>query len=217
MPKARNNIEGDAQSAETTLNLLNAIGEDAAPTQRTLSKRLGVALGLTNALVKRCVSKGLIKVKNAPARRYAYYLTPKGFKEKANLTAEFLSCSLNFFRMARSEYDDAIQYCKNRGWKRVALYGASELAEIALLSAINEKVQILCVIAPGVNETQFYGMAVLQGVSELLDVDAIIITDTAHPQEIYDQLIKSYSADKVIAPKLLHVMPSQSDVGTGED
>ena len=90
------------QDAATMVALLDAIGADDQHTQRSLAVRLDVALGLANALLKRCVAKGLVKIQNAPARRYAYYLTPKGFAEKSRLVAEYLETSLNFFRRARS-------------------------------------------------------------------------------------------------------------------
>ena len=56
-----------------------------------------------NAYLKRCVKKGLVKVSGAPARRYAYYLTPQGFAEKSRLTVEYLSSSFSFFRQARED------------------------------------------------------------------------------------------------------------------
>src|SRR3546814_4310673 len=59
-----------------------------------------------SALLKRCAAKGLVKIQNAPARRYAYYLTPKGFAEKSRLVAEYLETSLHFFRGARSQYEE---------------------------------------------------------------------------------------------------------------
>ena len=67
---------------ENTLDLLEAVERGEPISQRKLAARLGVALGLANALVKRCIHKGLLKVREAPTRRYAYYLTPTGFSEK---------------------------------------------------------------------------------------------------------------------------------------
>src|ERR1700760_2339901 len=84
------------------LNLLNSV-DDGAQSQRHIAKDLGIALGLVNAYLKRCVKKGLVKVSEAPARRYAYYLTPQGFSEKSRLTVEYLSSSFSFFRRARSD------------------------------------------------------------------------------------------------------------------
>jgi DNA-binding MarR family transcriptional regulator len=64
------------------LGLLDAV-ERGDVTQRSLSRDLGIAVGLVNAYVKRCTKRGLIKVRQIPPRRYGYYLTPKGFVEKS--------------------------------------------------------------------------------------------------------------------------------------
>ena len=85
------------------LSVLSAVAEDNKTTQRSLSSELGIALGLTNAYLKRAVDKGLVKIKHVPRNRYLYYLTPKGFSEKARLTAEYFRGSLNFYRKARNE------------------------------------------------------------------------------------------------------------------
>jgi DNA-binding MarR family transcriptional regulator len=68
-------------------HLLNAVERDAAASQRRLTSELDIALGLVNAYLKRCIKIGLVKVRHAPARRYAYYLTPKGLAEKSRLTS----------------------------------------------------------------------------------------------------------------------------------
>src|ERR1700687_3553185 len=84
------------------LDLLNSV-DDGAQSQRRIAEELGIALGLVNAYLKRCIKKGLVKVGQAPARRYAYYLTPQGFAEKSRLTVEYLSDSFSFFRRARTD------------------------------------------------------------------------------------------------------------------
>ena len=85
------------------LEVLSAVERDSRITQRSLSRELGIALGLANAYLKRCAKKGLIKIRQVPLNRYAYYLTPKGFAEKSRLTAEYLAVSFNFFRDAREQ------------------------------------------------------------------------------------------------------------------
>ena len=114
-----------------TLEILEAIEARSDVTQRHLARRTGTALGLTNSYLKRCVRKGLVKIHQAPANRYLYYLTPKGFAEKSRLTAQYLSVSLAFYRKAGDSCHDAFQRCEARGWKRVVLCGVSDLAEIA--------------------------------------------------------------------------------------
>src|SRR5205823_2696433 len=96
------------------LNLLNSV-DDGAQSQRRIAEELGIALGLVNAYLKRCVKKGLVKVSEAPARRYAYYLTPKGFAEKSRLTVEYLSASFSFFRKAKSDCARVFEEAKARG------------------------------------------------------------------------------------------------------
>src|SRR5882757_9997569 len=90
------------------LSLLNSV-EDGATSQRRIAAELGIALGLVNAYVKRCVKKGLVKVSEAPARRYAYYLTPQGFAEKSRLTAEYLKVSFGFFRQAKNDCSELLK------------------------------------------------------------------------------------------------------------
>jgi DNA-binding MarR family transcriptional regulator len=125
----------DAEEAEIVLRLLDVVERDSAVTQRSAARELGIALGLANAYLKRCVRKGLIKVSQAPTRRYAYYLTPKGFSEKSRLTAEYLSHSFSFFRKARKQCADLFSALAAAGQHRVLLIGGGDLAEIAQLVA----------------------------------------------------------------------------------
>lgn len=61
-----------------TLRLLTEIESDVKVTQRSLSKKLGIALGLTNAYLKRLINKGFVKIHRASANDIRYMLTPSG-------------------------------------------------------------------------------------------------------------------------------------------
>ncbi|MCW9034141.1 MAG: MarR family winged helix-turn-helix transcriptional regulator [Rhodospirillales bacterium] len=209
--------QGDRQLAEATLELMGAIEEGCDVSQRSLAQRMGVALGLTNALIKRSVKKGLLKVKEAPARRFAYYMTPKGFQEKTRLTAEYLTTSLDFFRTARGQYAEAITYCVNRGWTRIAFYGASELAEIAVLAAHEVELHPVAIVAPGRNIAAVGGCPVVGSLKDLEDVDAVIITDAQAPQSIFEALSKAISYERIVTPDLLHVSRGPSGIEGGEE
>lgn len=195
-----------AQITATTLGLLDAVENGEHVTQRSLAVRLGVALGLTNSLLKRCIRKGLLKVSQAPAKRYAYYLTPKGFQEKSRLTAQYLSVSLNFYRHARSEYFDALEVCRGRGWSRVVLYGASELAEIATLAGLEAGVRFEAIVDPARNEDRFCDLPIVRDLGELADgIDAVLVTCAQSPQDAFDMLSAILPADRIVTPPLLHV------------
>lgn len=205
--------QNQAQMVETTLDLLDTIAEDEAVSQRNIAERLGVALGLTNAVLKRCVKKGFLKIGQAPARRYAYYLTPQGFAEKSRLTAEYLGHSLRFYREARQEFADIFGYCSTRGWHRVALVGASELAEIATLAIPNAQMTIVGVLDSERNEAMFGDLPVYRSLDEIPATNrpqAVILVDIIDPQRAYDRLIDVMPADRVVAPRMLHVIPVSS-------
>src|SRR6202048_5194342 len=138
----------EAGNPGVVLSVLTSIERDSAITQRKLARELGIALGLANAYLRRCVRKGLVKMRQVPINRYAYYLTPQGLAEKSRLTAEYLAVSFDFFRRARNDCAPLFQQCEARGWQTVALYGAGDLAEIAILSAGETAVEVLCVIDP---------------------------------------------------------------------
>ncbi len=125
----------DTENERIVLGLLNSVETDGERSQRHIAAELGIALGLVNAYLKRCVKKGWVKVNQAPARRYAYYLTPQGFTEKSRLTVDYLSSSFSFFRRAKADCADVFAAAKERGFKRAVLAGKSDLAEIAVLCA----------------------------------------------------------------------------------
>ena len=207
MDESRQNPALPEDEAKITLGLLNAVGRSSALTQRSMASELGIALGLANAYLKRCVRKGLIKVKQVPANRYAYYLTPKGFAEKSRLTAEFLSISFNFFRSARNDCAAAFAECGTRGWRRVALAGVSDLAEIATLCAVDLPITLVGIIDPESTAQSFAGLRVVRRIADLgaSEVDAIVVTDFTSPQAVFDGLIEVFPAQRVVTPRLLEI------------
>ena len=92
-----------SDDARILLGLLSSVERDGGQSQRRLASELGIALGLVHAYLRRCVKKGLVKVTEAPARRYMYYLTPIGFAEKSRLTVEYLSVPFSFFQQNKAE------------------------------------------------------------------------------------------------------------------
>ena len=76
------NAPPDPENART-LEILDIVQRNEQVSQRHLARQLGVALGLANSYLKRCVKKGWVKVQQAPANRYLYYLTPLVSPKKA--------------------------------------------------------------------------------------------------------------------------------------
>lgn len=201
------NSQGAANNeTEITLGLLNAVHENSAVTQRSVARQLGIALGLTNAYLKRCVKKGLIKVNQIPPNRYAYYLTPKGFSEKSRLTAEYFTSSFTYFRKARSQCSEMFSHCADRGWRRIALFGISDLAEIATLCAGDFDVALVGIVDVGRGGGTYAGVRVVASLDALGAVDAVIVTDLTDPQRAYESLAGTLPDSRVLTPSMLKVL-----------
>lgn len=122
------------QDTYKSLQLLDEISKGEHLSQRDLSKRLNIALGLVNSYIKNLVSKGYITISSIPAKRYAYYLTPKGFAEKSRLTYNLLQDYTNIFRSSRRDFRKLFDELYGSGINKVIFAGVDEVAEIAYLS-----------------------------------------------------------------------------------
>ena len=213
MSKTDIDLPDHDNEARITLGLLNMVDDNSSASQRSMASGLGIALGLANAYLKRCVKKGLIKVAQAPANRYAYYLTPKGFSEKSRLTAGFLSQSFNLFRHARAEGAQLLEHCQTRGWRRVALYGLSDLSEIMTLSVRDYDIDLVQIIDPTAETSEFAGLPVSQTMPAAGDIDALILCNINTPQAAYDQACAGFPEDRVLAPAVLHISKNSKSDG----
>jgi DNA-binding MarR family transcriptional regulator len=194
--------------------LLTTVEREGRVSQRQLSAQLGVALGLVNSYVKRCVKKGLIKVRNVPSRRYIYYLTPRGFSEKARLTADFLAYSFASFREARSQCSALMDDAVARGWTSVVLVGASDLTEIAILCASERGITVDAVVDEGVTKAKIIGVPVAPNLDALTrPPDGFIVTGIQNAQALCDGLVEAQGEDRVLVPAILSVSPKRRRAG----
>lgn len=204
--------EDNLEASRIMLGLLDAVEQDRAHSQRHLASELGIALGLVNAYLKRCMNKGLVKMRAVPTRRYAYYLTPKGFAEKSRLTVDYFSSSFSFFRRARADCSATLKTATGRGCRTVALLGTSDLAEIAIICAMETGMTVSAVVDPTSNETRFVGIPVVPSLELILDqVDAVVVTDLKSAQAIADAAVEAFGGNNVLAPALLNVRIGQEN------
>jgi DNA-binding MarR family transcriptional regulator len=194
-----------ALETELILRLLDDVDGERLTSQRSAALRLGIAVGLANAYLKRCVRKGWVKVRQVPARRYAYYLTPQGFAEKSRLTAEYLGYSFSFFRNARAQCIDLLEAARRHGRTRILLAGEGDLAEIATLAARESGIELIGVWAPGCNHAAIAGVPVVADLPEPGAFDAVLLTDIRKPQETYDGLRARFDDVQILVPGILRV------------
>lgn len=120
--------------------LLDALESDQGASQRSLAKELGIALGLTNLLVRRLVRKGWVRASQIRPNRVRYLITPDGIAEKARMSRAYFESSVQVYRQTRDRIQQQFSALSiewpNEGpgvAKRIVFYGAGEVAEIGYI------------------------------------------------------------------------------------
>ncbi len=132
MPEQKNRFLKPTEHLRN-LQLLEEISKDSSASQRKLSQRLGVALGVTNACLKKMTKQGLVKAKGINHTRIAYYLTPTGFSEKTKLTYHFLQHTIRYYSNLKNNISSKLSLLSQAGHRRIICYGAGEVMEVAFI------------------------------------------------------------------------------------
>jgi len=180
--------------------ILEEISENDSITQRRLSQKLGIALGLTNLYIKRLIKKGYIMVKAMPRNRIAYNLTPKGIAEKGALTLEYMKYSFNYYREFRERIRKAFQEVSKNGVKKLVFYGAGEVGELSYFILQENGMELAGVVDDLKEGKDFFGKKVA-GIEALkeFEFDRIFITALSSKEDIFQKLIrKGVPEDKII-------------------
>jgi len=143
-----------------SFQLLSEISGEAPLSQRELSRRLGIAVGLVNSYLKNLVAKGYVRVKNFPSNRYAYLLTPQGLAEKSRLAYQHLSYFTGLYTIARQDYLELFRRLEKSGVREVAFCGVDEVAEIAYLSLRETGLKLAAVMDDLHSGEVFFGVQV---------------------------------------------------------
>jgi DNA-binding MarR family transcriptional regulator len=144
--------------------------ETGRPTsQRTLARELGIALGLTNLLLRKMVGKGWVRLVQVRPNRVLYFVTPAGLAEKAQMTRAYFSRNVDFYRETRDrirQVFDAVSgnwpadaVAADPHHKRIAFYGADEVAEIGFI-CLQDTDLTLTAVVDDVPRRQFFGVPV---------------------------------------------------------
>jgi DNA-binding MarR family transcriptional regulator len=116
------------------LRLLEELERNPIVSQRELSHKFGIALGLTNACLKRMARKGLIRIRGLNHRKIGYYLTPKGFAEKAKLSFHLISYIVQHYSELKKIISQRLLDMQGDGLQRIVFYGVSDEMEVAYIT-----------------------------------------------------------------------------------
>ena len=97
------------KNEEDHFDVLRRIQKKPESSQRELAEELGFSLGKLNYCLRALQNKGLIKINNFRKSErklnYIYVLTPRGIKQKLNLTLKFMERKMKEYDELKSEIE----------------------------------------------------------------------------------------------------------------
>jgi len=174
------------------LRLMGEVDRDGSSSQRELSQRLDISVGLVNTFLKRLVGKGYFKVKTMPRNRLKYFLTPEGLARKSRLTADYLRYSIHFYRDIKQLLLSKFDEMERKGMKRVLFLGAGEVAELAFLYLQLTNLELTGMIDDQKKGKSFFGF-VIKGTENVQDTewDMILLTRLDNTEETIRKLTEA--------------------------
>ena len=174
------------------LRLMGEVDRDGNSSQRELSQRLDISVGLVNTFLKRLVNKGYFKVKTMPRNRVKYFLTPEGLARKARLTADYLRYSVNFYKDIKTLLLDKYAEMEKDGVNSILFFGAGEVADLAYLYLQLTPIYLAGIIDDSKKGKSFFGheIAGIEGTGQA-DWDMILVTRLDQIEKTIDMLCEA--------------------------
>ena len=193
------------------LRLLEEVDQAADLSQRQLARRLGVALGVANLLVKSLASRGYIKVTHLSWKRWVYVVTPKGMARKLNLTLSYVDRFFQHYRRVRVLIQKEISELPLNRESRVAIVGTSDMSELTYLALKDVGVDEIDIFEEQPSDVNFLGMQVRRLDSiEPGEYAKVVITDQRNVGNDVHVLLKSFGVNPTQLVELLQTQDSNS-------
>ena len=174
-----------------TLKFLEEIDNDHTPSQRDLSRKLDVSLGLVNSFIRRLIHKGYLKITTVPKNRVKYILTPKGAAKKTRLTYQYIQHSFTFYKKTRENLKELFRDLMAQQVKRVVFYGTGDFAEIAFISLQETSIQFELLTPFNINGEKFLG-SVVKNPDNLYSLffDRVLITSMISKEKMLEKVLE---------------------------
>ena len=137
---------------------------------------------------------------NQDHRKIGYFLTPKGFAEKAKLTLRLVSWTVQHYSTLKDIIGERLLEMQNKGVERIVFYGVTDEMEIAYVTLQGSSLKLVGIVEDEdkMNRKKVFGFE-LKEVSqvETLEPDAVLITSLTGQQEKQDRLRKVIDIQRV--------------------
>jgi DNA-binding MarR family transcriptional regulator len=182
------------------LRLLEELERNPIISQRELSHKFGIALGVTNACIKRMVRKGWVRIRGFDHRRIGYYLTPKGFVEKSRLTFHLVSGIVQHYSELKQVIGERLLEMERNGKKRIVFYGVSDEMEVAYVTLQGVNLKLVGIVEDDerIKPRIIFGYE-LEPVSRIQELkpDCILITSLSENEKKKETLKEIFGSNSI--------------------
>jgi len=182
------------------LSLLQELEKNPVISQRELSNKFGIALGVTNACLKRMGRRGWIRIMGLNHRRIGYYLTPKGFTEKARLTVHLVSWTIQHYAALKEMIAGGFLEMQNTGIERIVFYGVSDEMEVAYLTLQGVNLKLVGIVEDEdkITPRKIFGFELMNlNQIDTLRPDGVLITSLSNQVERAERLKEFIDIERV--------------------
>ena len=193
------------------LRLLEEVESTPEVSQRSLARKMGVALGVANLLVRNLGTKGYIRARQVAWKRWAYILTPSGIARKVHLTVAYVDRFVDHYRRVRTMVREELSTLAIDPDSRIAIYGATDLAELVYLAVRDMGISRVDVFDQESDGRSFLGMPV-QSLESVVpgDYAAVLVAFSTDVEARYSELhAMGISASQIVT--LLQNSMNQAD------
>jgi len=187
------------------LLLLQHIEKNPDTTQKEIAKVINGAKSMVNVYIDNLEENGYM-VRDYQSAKIVYYnITPEGVKRKNYLLINYMRELLDLYRLAKENVEKFLLEIEERGYSKLLIYGAGEVAE-TILGVIRDRnkdtLKVLAVIDDNdeIQGKELLGYKIISRADiNHYEHDAVIITSYAYEDEIRGKLKElNYSENKII-------------------
>lgn len=120
-------FSGLTRESEILTQIQQTLSVDPNANQRTLAQNSNISLGMMNAVLKRCIERGWIAVKNLNMKKVCYCLTAQGFEEISRRSSSYMKRSFSMMNDYAGSIENLVSQAKSQGKSKVVLYGTSNI------------------------------------------------------------------------------------------
>ena len=186
------------------LNTLLELKQNPSVSQRSLSRKLNISLGLTNAIIKNLIYRGWIKAKKDTGRKLLYLITPQGMANVSRLMYTRFQETLHYYHYTKDLLTAYLMKLYQQGEKTVNIYGTGQLAEITYYAGVSTPLKLNAIITDDPSKKIFLGHEVfslsdfIEKYSKNISQENLILLCTTDKEKLSQEISKYKNSPKNI-------------------